>query len=230
MKKFVLLLGALFAGGLALSAQTGDDAFAHARRFNLSIQGGPTLSLYENAFSYRDNGRSFDLIKAQAALSLGYDFTEAFGLRLQAAYGADAGAANTRQTAGGGFYPYTFKHVNGFVDAVLNLCGLKGVATAFRPRIYAGVGGAYTFGFTDAHHPWQKIFDRNTSFGFRAGFIAEYTTTSGLGFFADLCGEAYTDLYNGLAPSAEDQKAYEGYAGYPFDLRGILSLGLVYYF
>lgn len=194
------------------------------------VQGTTALDIYENAFSYRENGQLADLFTFQGALGVGYDFSEAFALRTLVAFGNDAGAANTRETSGGGFYPYSFKHVNLFLDAVLNLSGLNGKATAFRPKVYTGVGGAVTFGFTDAHHPWQQITPKNKAFGFRAGFIAEYTLESGLGFFADFCGEAYTDMYNGLMPSAEDQQQYEGYGGFPFDVRGLISLGLVYYF
>ena len=231
MKQFVCVVCALCLGAAALSAQEERQTPpSHAGRVYLSLQGGPALNLYENAFSYRDNGQAIKLFTLQGALAVGFDFSDAFGIRLQGAYGNDASAANVRQTSGGGFYPYRFRHVNLFADAVLNLSGLRGKVTAFRPKLYAGLGGAHTFGFTESHHPWQKIIGQNTVFGFRGGFIAEYTFASGLGLLADFCGEAYTDLYNGLMPSEEDQKAYEGYAGFPLDLRGILSLGLVYHF
>ena len=226
MKKiFVCVL--LLAGSLVAGAQS---VFPHEGCVSFTVQGSAALNLYENAFSYRDNGVAIDLFTYQGALGLGYDFNEAFAIRTQVAYGYDAGAANSRQTSGGGFYPYSFRHVNVFLDAVLNLSGIGGKATAFRPRIYTGVGGAYTFGFTDSGHPWQVITNKNKAFGFRAGAIAEYVMRSGIGFFADACGEFYTDQYNGLQPSEEDQQAFEGYAGFPFDVRGLVSLGMVYYF
>lgn len=222
---------ALLCGLTAAWAQEpSKEVPSHANRVYLSIQGGPAFNLYENAFSYWENGRGVELFTLQGAAALGYDFSDSYGMRLQAAFGNDAGACNVRQTSGDGFYPYAFRHVNVFADAVVNLSGLRGKVTAFRPKLYAGIGGAYTFDFTDAGHPWQEVVGKNIVFGFRGGFIAEYTLRSGLGFLADFCGEAYTDMYNGLMPSEEDQKNYEGYGGFPLDLRGTISLGLVYHF
>lgn len=231
MKQFICIVCALCLGATVMSAQEERQTPpSHAKRVYIALQGGPALNIYENAFSYEDNGRAMDLFTFQGALAVGYDFSEVFGLRLQGAFGKDAGACNVRETAGGGFYPYSFRHVNLFADAVLNLAGFGGRSTAFRPKLYAGLGAAHTFGFTDAKHPWQKVVGRNTVFGARGGFIAEYTFNSGIGLYADLCGEAYNDMYNGLMPSEEDQKRYEGYAGFPLDLRGIVSLGVVYHF
>ena len=230
MKKLFLLGMALLSGLSLAVAQPADSAPSHAKSFYISLQGGPVLDIYENAFSYRENGRNLELIKYQGSLALGYDFSDSFGLRLSGAYGSDAGACNVRQTSGGGFYPYTFRHVTGFLDGIINLNGLAGNITYFRPKLYAGLGGAHTFGFTDPGHPWQRVTPKNNAFGFRLGFIAEYTFKSGFGIFADLCGEGWTDNYNGLKPSKEDQKDYEGYAGFPLDLRGLFGAGIVYHF
>lgn len=249
MKKLLLLSVALLSGmSLVFAQQPADstamkavdsttvaadiekDPLSHAGRFFVSLQGGPVLNIYENAFSYRENGQTLGLFKLQGALALGYDFSDSFGVRLAGAFGSDAGACNTRQTSAHGFYPYTFKHVNAFVDALLNLNGLAGRITYFRPKLYAGLGGAHTFGYNFINpHPWQKVTTSNTVFGFRLGFLAEYTFDSGLGFFGDLCGEGYTDMYNGLMPG-KDETGFEGYGGFPLDLRGLLTFGVVYHF
>ena len=231
MKKLLFLGGVLLAGvSLAFAQPVEKTPESHAGRWFVSLQGGPVLDLYENAFTYRENARDFELVTFQGSFAVGYDFSDTYGLRLSGAYGNDAGACNVRQTSGGGFYPYTFRHVNAFLDGVLNLNGLAGNITYFRPKLYGGLGAAHTFRFTDAKHPWQKVVPRNTVFGFRFGFIAEYTFDSGLGIFGDLCGEAYTDMYNGLMPTAEEQKEYEGYGGFPLDLRGLVTAGIVYHF
>ena len=81
-----------------------------------------------------------------------------------------------------------------------------------------------------SQHPWQAVSDRNTAFGFRFGFIAQYNFSDRFGIYADLCGEAYTDNYNGLQPNEKDQQKVEGYAGFPLDLRGLVSLGCVFHF
>lgn len=230
MKQSVCIGAALLLGAAALSAQTTEPAPSHARRAFVSLQGGTALDVYENAFTYRENGKTLSLFTLQASAALGYDFSDTYGIRLQAAFGNDAGACNVRETAGGGFYPYSFRHANAFADILINLNGLAGKVTAFRPKLYAGIGGAYTFGFTDAGHPWQQVNKRNIVPGFRGGFIAEYGWPSGLGVFADLSGEAYHDMYNGLMPTKEEQKNYEGYGGFPLDLRALLSVGIIYHF
>ena len=234
MKQFICICCALLLGVASAMAADGDkrsdEAPSRAGTIYVSLQGSPVFNLYENAFSYRDNGRLIELFTPQGALSVGMDFSDAFGIRLMAEIGSDAGACNTRNTSAGGFWPYRFYNVDLFADAVLNLCGLAGRITRFRPKLYAGLGVAHTFGFTDSGHPWQKVNGSNTVPGFRGGFIGEYTWDSGFGLFFDLCGEAYTDMYNGLMPSAKDQENYEGYGGFPLDLRGILGKGLVYHF
>ena len=244
MKHFLCITAALLCGAALLSAQensgnnprtTSREAVSLAGRFNVSLQGGAAFDYYENAFSYRDNSQLLKLITPQGALGIGFDFTESFGLRLQGAFGTDAGACNTKQTSAHGFYPYSFQHVNVFMDMMLNLAGLTGKCTAFRPKLYVGAGGAYTFGFqeTGDHHPWQwdgAVTKKNMVFGFRGGLLMEYCFRSGFGILADFCGEAYTDKYNGLEPTEEDKKAAEGYPGFPFDIRGVASLGIVYHF
>ena len=201
-----------------------------ADRITFAIHGAPVLNVYENAFSYKDNGRLAGLFTLQGGVALGYEFSDTFGMRLDTSFGGNAGACNTRQTSGGGFFPYNFKSVNFFADAILNLNGLAGRITAFRPKVYGGLGGAHTFSFSDPAHPWQKVNTSNTVFGLRLGVIAELNFNQYFGIYADLAGEAYNDMYNGLMPSAEDQTHYEGYAGFPLDLRGSLSFGLVFHF
>ncbi|MBO4657578.1 MAG: hypothetical protein J5639_07385 [Bacteroidales bacterium] len=227
MKKLYCLGLALLA---CISVCYAQEPVSHAKRAYLSVQGGYALNVYENAFSYRDNHRGIELLTPQGGLSIGYDFSDSFGLRLAGAFGKDAGACNVRETSGGGFYPYSFRHFNAFLDGVINLNGLAGKITYFRPKVYFGLGGAYTSHFTDAKHPWQKVVGKNIVPGFRLGFIAEYTFNSGFGVFVDICGEAYTDMYNGLMPSKEDQKRYEGYGGFPLDLRGIVTPGIIIHF
>lgn len=196
-----------------------------------ALQGGGVLNIYENAFSYSDNHKTMDLFTLQGGIAAGYEFSDVFALRATASYAKNAGACNVRETSGGGFYPYTFKSINTFVDAVLNLPGLVGKVSAFRPRLYAGLGYAHTFYFTDPQHPWQRLIDPNNVFGFRLGFLAEYGFSKHFGVYADLCGEGYTDLYNGLMPTKEEQNSYyEGYGGFPLDLRGLLSIGVMVWF
>ena len=204
---------------------------SHEGRFYVGFQAGPMLNINENHFSYKENGKTLGLITYQAGLVGGYDVNDILGLRLSASYAKNAGACNTKNTSAHGFYPYTFQSVNVFADAILDLHGLSDLATFFRAKLYGGLGLGHSFNMTDSKHPWQDVTDPNTVFGFRMGAIFEYNVTDNIGIFGDLCGEAYTDKYNGLMPSATEQaENYEGYGGFPLDLRGLISVGVLYRF
>ena len=212
---------ALLIGAVTLSAQ---DTEKNSHPFSISLQGGGIVSINENYFSYSEHGKTFDLLTPQGGIAFGYDFSPYYSARLSASYGKNAGACNTRQTDNR-FYPYQFNSINVFADVIYNFTDIR---SKFVPRAYIGVGGARTFGFTDSGHPWQKVSGKNLAFGFRGGFIAQYNFTERFGLFADLCGEAYTDSYNGINPVGEVNE--KGRPGFPLDMRGVLSCGLVFHF
>lgn len=204
---------------------------SHEGRFYVGAQLGPMLNIYENYFSYKENGKTLGLITYQAGLVGGYDVNDIFGLRISASFAKNAGACNTKDTAAHGFYPYSFSSVNIFTDAILDIHGLSDLYSFWRIKLYGGLGLGHTFHMTESNHPWQDVTDPNTVFGFRFGGIVEYNITDHFGLFADICGEAYTDKYNGLMPSAEEQaNNYQGYGGFPLDLRGLISIGALYRF
>lgn len=228
MKRFV---GVILAILLCASASAQPVKHIHEGRFYAGLQTGPVLNIYENYFSYGENGKAMGLFTCQAGFVGGYDVNDIFGLRLSAAYAKNAAACNTKNTSAHGFYPYTFNSVNVFADAILDLYGLSDLATFFRIKLYGGLGLGHSFNMSDSQHPWQKVSDPNTVFGFRFGGIVEYNINDHIGIFGDLCGEAYTDKYNGLMPSKEEQISdYEGYGGFPLDLRGLVSFGVLYRF
>ena len=225
---FSVTLAVLFFCTLA-SAQP--RRHSHEERFYVGLQQGPMLNIYENYFSYRENGKTLGLITYQAGLVGGYDLNDMFGVRLSASYAKNAGACNTKNTSAHGFYPYSFSSVNVFADAILDIQGMSDLASFFRIKLYGGLGLGHSFNMTDSQHPWQTPTDPNTAFGFRFGGIAEYNFTDHLGVYGDICGEAYTDKYNGLMPNYDDQtNNYEGYGGFPLDLRGLVSVGVLYRF
>ena len=229
MKKiFSVAVALLMCSAIALAQPA---RHSHEGRFYVGLQQGPMLNIYENAFSYRENGKTMNLFTYQAGLVAGYDLNDIFGLRLSAAYGKNAGACNTKDTSAHGFYPYTFSSVNVFADAILDMHGLSDLTTFFRIKLYGGLGLGHSFNMTDSGHPWQDVSDPNTVFGFRFGAIFEYNITDHIGVYGDLCGEGYTDKYNGLMPSVDEQvNNFEGYGGFPLDLRGLVSVGVLYRF
>lgn len=229
MRKTLICIAALLIGATSGFAQN-KAAYDYTGRFNVSVQGGMSYSLSENHFGYYDNHKVKDLFNLQGSVSLGYDFSPAFGLRLNVNYGKNSAACNIRETADHVFRPYDFSNIDFFADAMLNLFGMTEETGPFAIKLYAGLGWAYTFGFSDPEHPWQDLHQTNGSLGMRLGGIFEYDFKSGFGIFADVSGAAYTDRYNGLEPENEDQEAFNGYAGFPFDLKAQLSLGVIYHF
>jgi len=234
MRKSATLIVALLLGAVSAFAQ---DKYNYSGRYNISLQGGAMFSINENIHTYTGQGNTAKLFTPQGAFAIGYDVNRALGLRTSVSFGLNKGASNYKQTAlqyENQRFPYEFKSVNVFADAILNIMEWAEENSRFSPKAYAGVGFAYTFGFkeTGDHHPWQwdnEITKKNFPIGFRFGFLGEFHVNSDFGVFVDLCGEAYMDNYNGLKPNAEDHKG-EGYAGFPLDLRGLASFGLIYHF
>ena len=237
MKKFITVCAALLIGASALFAQSPYD---HSSQWNVSVTGGGLFSGSENYFSYKENGRFYDLINWQGAISVGYDFSNIFGTRLWVGYGKNAGAGNVRQTAAHGFYPYTFKSVSTFADATLSILGLAEEVGPLTPKFYAGIGLGYSWDMTRSKrnnnafnndiHPWQNITNNNLAFGFRLGAMLEYDFGNNLGILVDMNAEAYIDNFSGLRPFEDDIDEREGYAGFPLDLRAYASIGLIYHF
>ena len=90
MKKITSIFAALLLGITVLSAQ---NAFVGGHRaWTIAIQGGPMYSLSENAFSYRENGVGGKLFSLQGSAAIGFEFTEALGLRVSVGYGDNRSA------------------------------------------------------------------------------------------------------------------------------------------
>ena len=234
MKTILTSFAALILGASALFAQVGEQK--PERPMYISVQGGMLFSANENTFSYSDNGVFKDLFTPQGSFSIGYDFGTRAGARLNVNYGKNASGANVRQTNGNHpqtgkhFFPYTFNNASAFVDFTWNIAE-EGYEGPIVPKVYAGVGFGHTFGFTDSGHPWQTIYDPNNAFGFRFGFLGEVMFSNSFGALIDLSAEAYTDQFNGLRPSKEEQEVHgKGYLGFPFDLRGLASFGIAVHF
>ena len=227
MRKIAVFLATLLVGASSLSAQS---PFDYTGRWNVSVQGGLLATVSENTFAYFEQNRGKEIFDLGGAFAVGYDFSGSLGMRVQASYGRNHGSSNVYQTGDKPIYPFQFQNVALFADAILNLNALAENWLPFSPKLYGGLGGAYTFGFTNPNHPFQNPVDKNLVIGFRAGAIAEWDFLSGLGIYADAGIEAFDDWYNGIRPSEEDHSGRKGYAGFPLDLAAKLQLGLIYHF
>lgn len=213
---------------LALSVLGTATAQNNQKKFAVGVGGGALLSFGENFFTYTENGKFGGLVSGQGNIWGSYNMNRNLGLRLSVGAGSNSGARNSREVSGHGFYPYRFTSINTFLDLMIDPRGRHSKLKVFAPALYVGVGYAYTFGVyntNDAYH-WQVITDPNHCFGFRAGFVANFSVSELIDLYIDLCAEAYTDNYNGLQPSQRDKEIREGYAGFPFDVRLPLSFGV----
>ena len=218
MRKLLIFLTVLFLTAGACMARSLPDRyspFQYSHRWYFSFQAGPVLSATEYMDSFAKNGKWFDSISWHGALAFGYNFTDAWDLRISGIYGYNAGALSPYQ----GFYPYRFHSAQLFADMILNYNALAEYNVPFNFKTYIGLGGAYTFGFTNFLHPYQVLDSPNLVPAARIGAIFEYDYESGFGWFADICAEAYTDWYNGHESDT-----------FPLDMGLKLSFGVIYHF
>jgi len=239
MKKVLMAFAALLLFAAAAIAQE-RPVYDHSGSFFIAAQGGVSYSVNENHWTYRDEGKLGDLIQPLGGLSVGYWFNPEWGVRLNGAYGNNRSALNVKQKSAGKFCPYEFKSMSVFVDALLDIRGIKGDIGRWRPIIFGGIGYGHSWGINNLGDPeywrnhWQTYFhlkDPNNVFGFRFGGILEYTLPNGLGFFGEITGEAYTDRFNGLQPTkANNEAVASGIAGFPFDCRAYANFGVSFHF
>lgn len=200
MKKILILIVALLSlGTTAYSARphlTPTSPYQHGQRWFFSVQGGPKIGLYDHIGSFFDNGRGWSAITYHGALSVGYNFSDAWSLRVSGGYSRNAGACTPYQ---GEFYPYTYNAAYAFADGVLDFPALCEINKAFRTKFYAGLGGAYTFGFSDPEHPFEVLNTNNFVPALRLGIILEYCFPGGFGLFSDIAVENFLDRYDGYA-------------------------------
>ena len=217
MRKFVLLLAFLLLGTTLLPAQVG-TAYRYAKRWNISVFGGPSVYVGDFSSQFTKHYMTRELFSPVGGASVGYYFTSGNAMRILANYSKKSAILCPDY----GFYPYKFKSVQVFGDYVLNFKGLAEYYTAVNSQGYVGLGGAYTYGFRTS---WSdEALDaaiRRPNFvpAFHIGLIVEYVFPNGLGFLFDLCMANYLDPYDG-----------QPYSNFPLDFETDASFGLIYHF
>ena len=217
-RRIVLLTAALlcsltcFAGS---SRKSRVSPFQYGNRWYISLQAGPQVTFSENSGSFSTKGNGWDQFTWQAGAAIGYNFTDAFYVRLSANYGRNVGAL----TPFAGYYPYHYNAFGIFADAMFNFNALGELNVPLQPKFYAGLGAALGIGYESPKHPFQVTEGPNLVPGIRLGFILEYDYPGGFGWFFDFATEGFTDWYDGLDPE-----------GFPFDVNLKLSFGIIYHF
>ena len=218
MRKIAAVVVALMVATMAFAAKPRlkpVSPYQYGHRWYISLQGGPMISVGEFSSSFSENGHGWDLLSWHGALSLGYNFNDAWDLRISGSYSYNPGALNPYA----GFHPYHFQAAHLFADAIINFNGLAEYNISFNPKVYMGLGAAYTHSFTATDHPFQTLSPRNVVPGVRLGGIAEFDSPNGFGWFIDLGAEGFFDWYNGQAPE-----------GFLLDMEFKLSFGIIYHF
>lgn len=218
MRKIALVVAALLLTMVSFAAKPRlkpVSPYQYGQRWYFSVQAGPMVSVGEYSSTFAKNGRPFDILTWHGALSIGYNFNDAWDLRISGSYSYNPGSLNPY----GGFFPYHFQAAHLFADAIINTNGLAELNIPFSPKFYLGLGAAYTHSFTETNHPFQTLSPQNFVPGVRLGGIAEWDTPSGFGWFIDLGIEGFWDWYNGQAPE-----------GFILDLEFKLSFGIIYHF
>lgn len=236
MKKTILALATLLCCFSSAFAQY-DARYSEevpVKTYFISIYGGPIFSINENGAQYFKNDKAADLIDwTHGGIAVGKNFSNRYGGRLAVEFSKDHSAANSEQTAGHGFYPYTFSDGSLFADWIIN-GGNVSVPKDFNWRPYFGVGAAYSFGFSDAMHPWQKITPTNFCLAFRYGIILEYIFNEKLGIYLDGTHEWYSDNFNGLCPREQGNAMWKfnlgSHEGFPFDMKLCANFGIALHF
>lgn len=218
MRRIALLVAALLLTTVAFAAKPRlkpISPYQYGHRWYFSLQAGPMVSVGEYSSSFAQNGHGWDIFSWHGALSIGYNFNDAWDLRISGSYSYNPGALNPY----GGFSPYHFQAAHLFFDAIVSPNGLAEYYKSFNPKFYLGLGAAYTHQFTEVNHPFQTLTSPNIVPGVRVGGIAEFDGKSGFGWFIDLGVEGFWDTYNGQEPE-----------GFILDLEFKLSLGIIYHF
>lgn len=211
MKRIVLtmVLGAIALLGVA------QDREDNRLGWNVALQGGVHYSGFENT----KHGSFGESVDGHVSLSVGYDFSHAFGTRLEASFGRNTTGTNTDLNRT--LILYHFNDVAIFADAIFNLSNLlsKDRRTNFEVEAkgYVGIGLGIPGDCTIPNVNY-KIGSPETAMAVRAGAICEWHATQNWGFFVDGRLTGYVDKFNGMD------------AGRPLDIRLGLSVGAIYHF
>lgn len=206
-----------------------DKATDHIDDLTLGFWVGPTNSAFENMDSNRDH-LPFDVTSHSVSVggmaSLSKEFTHIWGYRGTLGFYGNKGRANDWYKDV--YNDYSFQSTELFADMTFDFtdCVNPFNSGKFNLKVFAGVGGAYSFGFPSKNHfegtadPTNYVDDVDNSFhyGMRAGLTAAWKLKGGLKIGAQYVFNLFDDRFNGIK------------ANWVFDCRQDLQVGLTYTF
>lgn len=212
MKRIIVAISVVVLSIASLS-----NANAQNSGWYAGIHGGISYSANENT-KYGDFA---ELLNGSALYSVGYDFSNTWGVRVMGGYGANTSASNYLESGRDYDDYYTLKDFSSFIDGTLNLSYLlnKRTDNALVVKAYAGVGAAYAWAYEEVKLQWYELSDvEQFALGMRGGLNAEYRLSNRIGAQVDAGLTLFQDNFNGVD------------AGFTFDARATVSFGLVYHF
>ncbi|MCR5351360.1 MAG: hypothetical protein K6E35_02550, partial [Bacteroidales bacterium] len=119
IRKIVTLVAMLLVttGALALPrSRAALSQYQYNHRLYIMASAGPMTTFSENSDSYATYGVGGDRLVYFGSVSLGYNVTDTWDIRLSGSYSRNAGALLPYR----GFFPYSYNSVVVFADAVVN--------------------------------------------------------------------------------------------------------------
>ena len=214
MKRIILtmVMGVVALAGMAQEREE------NRLGWNVAVEGGVHYSGFENT----KHAQFGDAVNGHGGLSVGYDFSHAFGARAELSYGRNISGTNTEQNRK--LVLYHCEDVSLFADAIFNLSHLlsKEHRNNFKVEAkgYVGLGLAMPNEGTDPNVElnYKYAGKTSTAAAVRVGLIGEWHLDSNWAFYLDGRITGFCDKFNGVD------------AGRPLDIRYGLSFGVKYHF
>jgi len=214
LKSLTLILAVALGAQVAFAQQSKSDASVEFRpHWYGQIQGGAAYTVGETAWK--------DLISPAGAVSLGYQFNPALGLRF--GLGGWQGKGNSIPVE-----VYKFNFLQGNVDLTLNLANLFGYDHKRILSPYALVGGAGFFAFKNGAKNVKAVpssyfeylwNEKMISPAFRYGLGADIRLTDCLSLNLEVNGNMLSDRFNSKKAGNPDYQ-YNALAGLKFVFGG----------
>ncbi len=185
-------LAALILSVLAIPTFAQSDSNSFDPYWYLGVQGGVGLTIGETSYS--------SLLSPAAALSVGYQFTPVFGMRLNGTGWQSKGSIVTLDET------YKYNYIQGNLDFMFDVCSIFAGYNAdrvFNPYLFAGVGYNYGFNndeavdYSNAGYDLAYIWEDSQSlFAGRVGVGADFKVSDRVSLGLEYNVNGLSDKYN----------------------------------
>ena len=214
MRRILAVIAIIVAGTASMQARKHLTPYEYGRSLFISVQGGPLYFNGDYSHAFKKYDEPLKLLAPFGEFAAGYYFDNAQAVRVSLSYSRKHGSLEPVSE----LYSYKFSTAHVFADYMINLNTIGEYYIPLNPYLYAGLGAAHTFSFTDPEHPYQTLTSGNTVPGARFGALIEYDFPNRLGIFGDAGLDFFPDRYNGQEP-----------VSFPIDMNIHLGFGVVWH-